>query len=213
MNEETMETTQNTSDPTPCDPTPSQNAEAAEDVCQESEPSDPCSAERSEVDEEDLQEALKDPELSKDSDPTVDPDPGASAQPDTATELERLQNELSALREELAKRDSRLEQMGAEYEEFSTLYPKTPLSEIPDSVWENVKKGIPIAAAFALFEKKRMQSEQNASQSNHNNASRSAGALSPTRSDYFSPAEVRAMSQQEVRENYQKILQSMQKWR
>ena len=105
MNEETMETTQNTSDPTSCDPTPSQNAEAAEDARQESEPSNPCSAERSEVDEEDLQEALKDSELSKDSDPTVDPDPGASAQPDTATELERLRNELSALREELAKRD------------------------------------------------------------------------------------------------------------
>ena len=45
------------------------------------------------------------------------------------------------------------------------------------------------------------------------NLRRSSGSLVAADVDYFSPAEVRAMSQADVRKNYQKIMQSMQKWR
>ena len=73
-------------------------------------------------------------------------------------------------------------------------------------------QGIPIAAAYALFERRRFTTEQKALEYNHANARRSSGSLEPTAPDYYSPAEVRAMSQSEVRANYDKIMRSMQKW-
>ena len=124
-----------------------------------------------------------------------------------------MRDELSRLQNELALRDARLEQIGREFEEFNTLYPHTPLSSLQDSVWEDVQRGIPIAAAYALEQRRREHTARSAAISNMQNASRSAGALNPTKSDYYSPDEVRAMSQSEIRANYQKIIQSMQKWR
>ena len=124
-----------------------------------------------------------------------------------------MRDELNRLQNELALRDARLEQISREFEEFNTLYPNTPLSAVQDRVWEDVRRGIPIAAAYALEQRRLEQTARAAAISNSQNASRSSGALNPTESDYYSPDEVRAMSQKEVRANYQKIIQSMQKWR
>ena len=92
------------------------------------------------------------------------------------------------------------------------LYPQTPLSSLPDNVWQDVKQGIPLAAAYALAERRRAYTEALASSTNEQNKKCSAGAISSTENEYFSPSEVRAMSQGEVRANYQKIMRSMQKW-
>ena len=164
------------------------------------------------VDDEPFEKAVEDPPLPENPDQNSDPDCGDSAQ-EQSTELERLRAELKHLRNELSLKDARLEQISTEFEEFNTLYPDTPLSSLQDSVWADVRRGIPIAAAYALEKRRQEYTARAAAFSNAQNASRSAGALTPTESDYFSPAEVRAMSQSEVRANYQKIIQSMQKWR
>lgn len=97
-------------------------------------------------------------------------------------------------------------------EEFSALYPQVAIQSLPDSVWADVGRGIPISAAYALAERKRFCAEALAAKSNQSNKERSSGALSGTESDYFSPSEVRSMSPSEVRSNYKKIMYSMQKW-
>ncbi|MBQ8431388.1 MAG: hypothetical protein IJX28_00740 [Clostridia bacterium] len=117
------------------------------------------------------------------------------------------------MQKELDQRDALLRRMGQECEEFGVLYPEVSFATLPDSVWEDVRHGIPLAAAYALAERRRSHTAQSALQSNQQNATRSAGALEGTQADYFSPAEVRAMNQSEVRANYHKIMQSMQKWR
>ena len=102
--------------------------------------------------------------------------------------------------------------MGEEYAEFAILYPDVPLSAIDESVMEDVKRGIPIAAAYALAERRRRHAAEAAARSNLENQRRSAGTVKPTAGEYFTPEEVRRMSREEVRTHYPKILASMQKW-
>ncbi|MBQ5893079.1 MAG: hypothetical protein IIW78_02375 [Clostridia bacterium] len=126
--------------------------------------------------------------------------------------MDALRGELRRLEEQLRLRDARFSALGTECEEFCTLYPEIPLSSLPDAVWQDVQKGIPLAAAYALAERRRIRREASARESNQQNRLRSTGELRPASTDFFSPAEVRAMSPSEVRANYQSILKSMQKW-
>ena len=102
--------------------------------------------------------------------------------------------------------------MQTECAEFAELYPKVPLCDLPDTVWADVGRGIPVSAAYALYERRAAYTEKIAAQTNEQNRARSAGALAGGRNGFLSPAEVRAMSPAEVRKNYQTIMQSMQKW-
>ena len=138
------------------------------------------------------------------------PDPGAD--PADSAELSRLREELTRLREELARKESVSFRLGRECAEFRDLYPETPLSSVPDEVWNAVRDGVPLPAAFALAERRRERLEQAAKDSNRRNLARSSGDLGQEAPGYFSPEEVRRMSRDEVRENYSNILLSMQNW-
>ena len=128
-------------------------------------------------------------------------------------EADELKNEVKRLREALAKKDKEQEEALRELGEFSTLFPDISVKQIPSPVWDSVQSGIPLCAAYALYEKKSAMAKAKAQKINETNASLSAGkAGSGTASEYFSPDEVRAMSQKQVRENYNKILESMRSW-
>ena len=81
--------------------------------------------------------------------------------PDSQTqesELEQLRSELKHLRQELALRDSRANQekrITHEYDEFCSLYPDVPVSSLSQAVWQDVERGTPLAAAYALAEKRK----------------------------------------------------------
>ena len=136
----------------------------------------------------------------------LEPDPVDPATP--AGELEKLRQELTDLRTELQT----LRRTQAEGAEFAELFPDVSLSDLPDTVWEDVGRGIPVSAAYALFERREAHNRQVAKQVNEQNRVRSAGALENARCGFLSPAEVRAMSPADVRKNYQSILHSMRKW-
>ena len=208
MNEELVEAMQNPPDSSECGPASAQDENAFDEKLPPTE-----STKRGETDEEIFEEAVEDSVLPETSDQDPDPDLGAASAQEEPTELERMRAELTQLRAELSKRDMRLEQISKEFEEFNTLYPNTSLSTLQDSVWSDVRRGIPIAAAYALAQRREEHIAQKAALSNLQNEVLSSGALQPVKSDYFSPDEVRAMSRSEVRANYQKIIQSMEKWR
>ena len=139
-----------------------------------------------------------------------DPDPTHQK-----SELDDLRGQLNQLRQELDARTARLvqmEQLEQQYAEFSALYPDTPISSIPEEVWQSVKGGNSLAAAFALAEHRHALSQKMAAESNADNRARSAGAVKSAENVEFSPAEVRAMSAAEVRANLPRIMRSMQKW-
>ena len=142
--------------------------------------------------------------------------------PDITTEEEPSIEfeDIKALKEQLAALQLQLEESRAMYDkfhadcmEFSQLYPSVSLSSIPDSIWDSVRSGVPLAAAYALAEKKEALANTKAENVNSKNKSLSSGSLTPSkREEFFSPAEVRAMSAPEVRANYAKIIASMSKW-
>jgi len=143
-----------------------------------------------------------------------DPDPDLASSSEEAAEggLEQLRAELRELKQALGARDAFLTRLGEECEEFASLFPETPLSSLPDDVWKDVNRGIPLAAAYALTERRRVLREALAKESNHANKQRSVGAVTGEEEGFFSPSEVREMSQDEVRTNYATILKSMKRW-
>ena len=152
---------------------------------------------------------LTDPGADSDTD-CKDPDPSPQK-----SELDELRSELMQLRKELDDSYARLAQMehiDEQFAEFSALYPNTSIQSIPQEVWQSVKEGNSLAAAFALAQRRHALSLQKATDSNTNNRARSAGAVKNAESVEFSPSEVRAMSSEEVRANLSKIMRSMQKW-
>ena len=124
-----------------------------------------------------------------------------------------LREELKSLKNELESTRAAYERLSGECAEFSELYPSIPVTALPDSVWQSFKSGVPLAAAYALYEKK--QAKRNAAAAAHNKTTKSAGfgcLGNNTENDFFTPDEVRAMTRADVRKNYQKILRSMENW-
>ena len=129
------------------------------------------------------------------------------------SETELLRLEVEELRAKLEKKESEDARMFAEIGEFSELFPEKKLESIPEEVWNRVREGIPLAAAYALYEKKTEMKNKLVGMVNEQNAHKSSGSISHSRDDlYYSPDEVRKMSASEVKEKYNIIIESMKKW-
>ncbi len=170
------------------------------------EESDETDLSAGEADETDLPAGEADepapPELPSDNPPT-----------DMAQELARLREQVTSLRETLASQKAAYQRAGAEYAEFFTLFPAVSLSALPDDVWQSVQKGVPLAAAYALEERRAAVQAEKAQKVNQINREKSSGALNPTgNSDNFSLAEVRDMTPDEVRANFDRIMESVTQW-
>ena len=127
--------------------------------------------------------------------------------------VDELRAEIASLEVELERKRTETDKAAREYSEFRELYPDTDIESLPAEVIESVDAGIPLAAAYALYEK-RLQ-KHNADVAAHNKSTRavSFGSVGKAaESDYFTPDEVRAMTQGEVRANYSNILKSMKSW-
>lgn len=127
--------------------------------------------------------------------------------------VKSLKEELAALKGKLEENRTLYEKLHAECAEFSELYPDVPISALPDDIWKSFRAGIPVAAAYALYEKKEAVARAKAESINSKNKDLSSGSLGTSKSEeFFSPAEVKAMSPAEVRANYTKIINSMSRW-
>ena len=135
---------------------------------------------------------------------------------ESSARIKELQSTINTLEEKLRE----LENMSAaqakafaELEDFNAFFPTVHVATIPDSVWDSVKKGVPLAAAYAFYQRKCELEAEKIAEINKSNASRSAGVAGKnTASEYFSPDDVRKMSHAEVHANYSKIKESMKTW-
>lgn len=107
--------------------------------------------------------------------------------------------------EQIARRKAR-EELYAFYE----LFPNVRFAEIPASV---LGSELPLAAAYALYEKQQLRIREAAEAENRKNRERSAGRISDGEDAHFTPEEVRRMTRSEVRANYTAILRSMKRWK
>ena len=130
--------------------------------------------------------------------------------------LEALKSEIEALRAQISELEAQRAthiRILEELSDFKDLFPTVEMEDIPESVWESVKKGTPLIASYALYEKRLAAEEARIAKINAANASRSPGvAGKDVASEYFTPDEVKKMSRSEVHANYSKIKESMKKW-
>lgn len=132
---------------------------------------------------------------------------------DQLSEIDSLRAELVSLKAQLESERALYSRMNSECAEFNLLYPSVSISSLPDSIWESVKNGVPIAAAYALEERRAAVADMKAQSVNAANRQLSSGSIdAPATEEFYTPDEVRAMSPLQVRENYSKIISSMSKW-
>ena len=163
------------------------------------------------VEETEEVEGVEENEETDEAEEAEAPD-GEEREPD-ANEIAYLKAELDALKKKLADSRAFYARLEGECAEFSSLYPDVPLASLPDTIWQSVRSGVPLAAAYALEARKAELAAKKAASVNSENRNMSSGALmSDSYNDFFSPSQVKAMSAAEVRANYTKIINSMSKW-
>lgn len=154
----------------------------------------------------DQEEILSTDDESITADSPEQPIPEETAPDNTSAlraEIERLQGEVTRL-SDLQTRSRQ------ELDEFCSLFPGVPVSGLPDEVQKQVDGGVPLPAAYALYEKREAMRQS----ATRKSAERSwHGMRDASSGEYFSPAEVRSMSQKEVHKNYKKIMESMKHWK
>ena len=172
--------------------------------------------------EESEDNTIAEPDANKIPDPSLDEESNTEEEIDdeirkAAEEtIASLRSEIAALKEQIAKLEALKQteaRILAEIGDFCALFPDVPVEELPDEVWESVRAGAPLAASYALYERKKCEEVKRIAAINAKNASRSPGAAgTDTASEFFTPDEVRRMSRAEVHANYSKIKESMKKW-
>jgi len=169
-------------------------------------------------------ESVEDIEASKDVleetvDATTDTktvDIESSDESDEQITIEQMKSTIKTLREQISEleraRDAQ-EQMLGQLGDFASLFPSVDIDSIPESVWETVKKGTSLAAAYALYEKRTEAERAKIEKINSINSLKSAGVAGKnTANEFFTPDDVRKMSHTEVHANFSKIKKSMSKW-
>ncbi len=137
---------------------------------------------------------------------------GAEEDAADGREEERLRARIRELEQQISDSQILSERVSRECVEFERYFPDVSLRHVPEEVWGQVHTGVPLSAAYALYEKKQEQQKAVIEQRSAKNAAFSSGTLDSAGQEYFSPAQVRAMSRSEVRENYDRIFESMRYW-
>ena len=140
----------------------------------------------------------------------------AEAVESAAVTEEEPDDPIAALREEIATLRALVEtrrEVPAELtESFRSLYPDVSRADIPDAVFEEAQAGLPLEAAYALYERREALRKQAAERVNRQNAVGGWGRADGAGEDFLSPDEVREMTPAEVRRNYARIVESMKHW-
>lgn len=126
---------------------------------------------------------------------------------------EELKKEVDTLRDELNKEKNKLSGFVNQLKELYELYPDADINSISDDIWKGALTGTPVAAAYALYQRRCEVAKQRASETNKQNREKCVGGIAGNNDNgYFSPSEVRNMTPTQVRENYTKIIDSMNHW-
>lgn len=151
-------------------------------------------------------------ELCKNADPTEEA-ANDTTDSDGQEEIASLRAEIASLTEALRKKSAEADMIRGQLGEFSELFPDVSPEDVPEEVWENAASAGSLAAAYALYHRRREMRLGRVRELNRRNADASTGKVGvDSAKEFFTPDEVRAMSREEVHTNYSKILDSMKKW-
>ena len=125
---------------------------------------------------------------------------------------EELLARISELENELSSQKKTSEKRKAELSELAAVFPEVDPDALPDEVVRQNEAGIPLAAAYALYERVKKNELETAQAKNRENSISLNPALGFREEVYFSAEEVKKMSPRQVRENFSGIKRSMKHW-
>ena len=147
-----------------------------------------------------------------DSEKTGEVPENESTEPVASIE-EELRSRICELEALLAEREEKRERARAEREYFLRIFPEANPDSLPDEVNAQCESGVPLAAAYALYERIKQNELRAAEEANLKNAVSIQGSVSGNFGEsFFSADEVKKMSSEQVRKNLSGILRSMKHW-
>lgn len=161
-------------------------------------------ATKTEIEEENFK---NDGELTPDS-PTP---PEEETPPEDSREKEK--QDLLCRIAELEQKIEAQNRNSAQKKELRELFPDADPEDLPDSVAEQYEKGVPLAAAYALYKHMQSLERKRAEEQSRKNGRLIHGEIGNSSQNlYYTAEEVRAMSRDQVKMNFQSILDSMRHW-
>lgn len=129
-------------------------------------------------------------------------------------ELEASPEELDRKELENFRRERDVKKnLEGELELLFEVFPELDIDSIPDAIFEKCPDGKGLAAEYALMtlvEKKKSEEQKVKEEENEKAAVPEVKGVAEEA--YFSPEDVRKMSEKEIRKNYKTIMKSMEKW-
>ncbi len=133
---------------------------------------------------------------------------------DAATHYVRAARAEKAARRESERQAERDNALSAEIKRFCTVFPGVDAESIPESVWADVERGIPLAYAYALFAAENSGGNAYAEEVNERNSKYAVPAFVEGADEgEISMDEVDGMSASAVKKNFPRILRSISKWK
>ena len=132
---------------------------------------------------------------------------------EAANYIKNAKSEKNAARSERRKAEKE-NQLAEEIRQFRNLFPDVAAEDIPESVWVDMERGIPLPYAYALVVLSDSKQNDYAKDINDRNTN---GAPPPvgesTEDGEISMEEVEAMSPKAIKNNFGRILRSIGKWK
>lgn len=93
------------------------------------------------------------------------------------------------------------------------LFPDLNVDDIPDEIFEKSDNGKGLAAQYALFYlKEEKKNTEQKKKEEENLKSAAPDVKNAPEEAYFTPEQVKGMTEEEIRKNYKTIMKSMEKW-
>lgn len=120
------------------------------------------------------------------------------------------QEELEILRRENREK----EKVSKELDRLWEMFPDVTLENAPDELWELVENGETLLGAYCILMARKGIEEQKAREKNRENALKTPPAVKggAEKKEYFTRDQVSEMDRNQVRKNYDAIMDSMKYW-
>lgn len=120
------------------------------------------------------------------------------------------QEELEILRRENREK----EKVSKELDRLWEMFPDVTPEDVPDELWELVENGETLLGAYCILMAKKNIEEQKAREKNRENSMRTPPAVKggTEKKEYFTRDRVSEMDRNQVRKNYDAIVDSMKYW-
>lgn len=116
--------------------------------------------------------------------------------------------------EMLRKENEQKEKVSKELDRLWAMFPDVTLEDAPDELWELIENGESLLGAYCILLAKENLESRKADAKNRENSMKTPPAVNngSEKKEYFTREQVAKMNRDQVRKNYDRIVDSMKHW-